>query len=96
MSLQVENLRPLKFRCFILILVVLSVGMGPAENSEKIAELFGIPIEDTGFIKQFMMPSDTVQRCMLPGIYVAGTANCTAGYTDSVASGWISQQCGHI
>jgi len=86
MSLQVENSETSEVQVLHPDLVVLSVGMGPAENSEKIAELFGIPIEDTGFIKPVHDAIDTVAT-FCPGIYVAGTATAPRDIPDSVASG---------
>ena len=86
MSLQVENSETSEVQVLHPDLVVLSVGMGPAENSEKIAELFGIPIEDTGFIKPVHDAIDTVAT-LCPGIYVAGTATAPRDIPDSVASG---------
>jgi heterodisulfide reductase subunit A len=86
MSLQVENSETSEVQVLHPDLVVLSVGMGPAENSEKIAELFGIPIEETGFIKPVHDAIDTVAT-LCPGIYVAGTATAPRDIPDSVASG---------
>jgi heterodisulfide reductase subunit A len=86
MSLQVENSETSEVQMLHPDLVVLSVGMGPAGNSEKIAELFGIPIEDTGFIKPVHDAIDTVAT-LCPGIYVAGTATAPRDIPDSVASG---------
>jgi len=86
MSLQVENSETSEVQVLHPDLVVLSVGMGPAENSEKIAELLGIPIEDTGFIKPVHDAIDTVAT-LCPGIYVAGTATAPRDIPDSVASG---------
>jgi len=86
MSLQVENSETAEVQVLHPDLVVLSVGIGPAENSEKIAELFGIPIEDTGFIKPVHDAIDTVAT-LCPGIYVAGTATAPRDIPDSVASG---------
>jgi len=86
MSLQVENSETSEVQVLRPGLVVLSVGIGPAENSEKIAELFGIPIENTGFIKPVHDAIDTVAT-LCPGIYVAGTASAPRDIPDSVASG---------
>jgi heterodisulfide reductase subunit A len=86
MSLQVENSETSEVQVLHPDLVVLSVGIGPAENSEKIAELFGIPVEDTGFIKPVHDAIDTVAT-LCPGIYVAGTASAPRDIPDSVASG---------
>ena len=51
MTLQVENSETSEVQVLHPDLVVLSVGIGPAEKTGKIAERFGIPLEDTGFIK---------------------------------------------
>jgi len=86
MSLQVENSETSEVQVLHPDLVVLSVGIGPAEKSEKIAERLGIPLEDTGFIKPVHDAVDTVAT-LCPGIYVAGTATAPRDIPDSVASG---------
>jgi heterodisulfide reductase subunit A len=62
------------------------VGMGPAEKTGQIAERFGIPVEDTGFIKPVHDAMDTVAT-IRPGVYLAGTATAPRDIPDSVASG---------
>ena len=86
MSLQVENSETSDVQVLHPDLVVLSVGIGPAEKSEHIAELFKIPLEDTGFIRPVHDALDTVAT-LCPGIYVAGTASAPRDIPDSVASG---------
>jgi heterodisulfide reductase subunit A2 len=86
MSLQVEDSETSEVLVLHPDLVVLSVGIGPAEKSDKTAERFGIPIEDTGFIKPANDAVDTVGT-LYPGIYVAGTATAPRDIPDSVASG---------
>jgi len=86
MSLQVENSETAEVQVLHPDLVVLSVGIGPSERSGEIAERFGIPLEDTGFIKTVHDAVDTVAT-LCPGIYVAGTATAPRDIPDSVASG---------
>jgi heterodisulfide reductase subunit A len=86
MSLQVENSETAEVQVLHPDLVVLSVGIGPSEKSGEIAERFGIPLEETGFIKTVHDAVDTVAT-LCPGIYVAGTATAPRDIPDSVASG---------
>jgi len=86
MSMQVENSETAEVQVLQPDLVVLSVGIGPSERSGEIAERFGIPLEDTGFIKTVHDAVDTVAT-LCPGIYVAGTATAPRDIPDSVASG---------
>ena len=85
-SLQVENSETSEVQVLRPDLVVLSVGIGPSEKSEEIAERFGIPLEDSGFVKTVHDAVDTVAT-LCPGIYVAGTATAPRDIPDSVASG---------
>jgi heterodisulfide reductase subunit A len=86
MTMQVENSETSEVQALHPDLVVLSVGIGPAEKTGQIAERFGIPLEDTGFIKPLHDAVDTVAT-LRPGIYVAGTATAPRDIPDSVASG---------
>jgi heterodisulfide reductase subunit A len=86
MTMQVENSETSEVLVLHPELVVLSVGMGPAEKTGQIAERFGIPVEDTGFIKPVHDAMDTVAT-IRPGIYLAGTATAPRDIPDSVASG---------
>jgi heterodisulfide reductase subunit A len=65
-------------------LVVLSVGIGPADDTVKIAERLGIPVEETGFIKPVHDAVETVAT-IRPGIYVAGTTTAPKDIPDTVA-----------
>ena len=85
-SLQIENSETSEVQVLHPDLVVLSVGIGPSEKSEKFAERVGITLEDTGFIKPVHDAVDTVAT-LCPGIYVAGTATAPRDIPDSVASG---------
>jgi len=67
-------------------LVVLSIGMGPAESLDGLARKMGIALEDTGFVKTVHDAMDTTAT-LRPGIYVAGTAVAPKDIPDSVASG---------
>jgi heterodisulfide reductase subunit A len=86
MTLQVENSETSEVQVLHPDLVVLSVGIGPAEKTGQIAERFGIPLEDTGFIKPLHDAVNTVAT-LRPGIYIAGTATAPRDIPDSVASG---------
>ena len=86
MSLQVENSETSEVHNLHPDLVVLSVGIGPPQNAAGIAERFGIPLEDTGFIRTVHDAVDNVAT-LCPGIYVAGTATAPKDIPDSVASG---------
>jgi heterodisulfide reductase subunit A len=86
MSVQVENSETSEVHVLHPDLVVLSVGIGPAEKSGQIAERFKVPLENTGFIKPVHDAFDTVAT-LCPGIYVAGTASAPRDIPDSVASG---------
>jgi heterodisulfide reductase subunit A len=86
MSLQVENSETSEVHNLHSDLVILSVGIGPPRNAAEIAERFGIPLEDTGFIRTVHDAVDTVAT-LCPGIYVAGTATAPKDIPDSVASG---------
>jgi heterodisulfide reductase subunit A len=86
MTMQIENSETCEVQELHPDLVVLSVGIGPAEKTSQIAEQFGIPLEDTGFIRPLHDAMDTVAT-VRPGIYVAGTAMAPKDIPDSVASG---------
>ena len=86
MTIQVENSETSEVQVLHPDLVVLSVGIGPSEKTGEIAERFGIPLEDSGFIKPVHDAVDTVAT-VRPGIYVAGTTTAPRDIPDSVASG---------
>ncbi|MDD5188330.1 MAG: FAD-dependent oxidoreductase, partial [Methanoregula sp.] len=86
LSLQVENSETSEVQILHPDLVVLSVGIGPAEPGSLTTERFGIPVETTGFIRPLNDALDTVGT-LRPGIYVAGTATAPRDIPDSVASG---------
>jgi heterodisulfide reductase subunit A len=95
MMMQVENSETSEVLVLHPDLVVLSVGIGPAENTEKIAERFKIPLEETGFFKPVHDAVDTVTT-LCPGIYVAGTATAPRDIPDSVASGGTAAMRAYI
>jgi heterodisulfide reductase subunit A len=86
MLIQVENSETSEVLVLHPDLVVLSIGMEPADKIAELAEKFGIPLEDTGFIQPANDAVDTVGT-LRPGIYVAGTATAPRDIPDSVASG---------
>jgi len=84
--LQVEDSETANVQLLHPELVVLSVGMGPAESLPDLAGRFGIALEETGFVKTVHDALDTTST-LRPGIYVAGTAVAPKDIPDSVASG---------
>ena len=84
--LQLENTETGEVQVLRPDLVVLSVGMEPAPSLAVLAEKFGIPLEETGFVKTVHDALDTTAT-LRPGIYVAGTAIAPKDIPDSVASG---------
>jgi heterodisulfide reductase subunit A len=84
--LQVENSETSEVQVMHPDLVVLSVGMGPAESLDGLARKMGIALEETGFVKTVHDALDTTAT-IRPGIYVAGTAVAPKDIPDSVASG---------
>ncbi len=59
-------------------LVVLSVGIMPNEDTEKISSVFNIPLNEDGFL------DDTAANT--PGVFVTGTASGPQGIADTIAS----------
>lgn len=86
MTMQIENSETGVVQELNPDLVVLSVGIGPAEKTSQIAERLGIPLEDSGFMRPLHDSMDTVAT-VRPGIYVAGTTTAPRDIPDSVASG---------
>ena len=86
MVLQVEDSETGEVHVLHPDLVVLSVGIRPADAGEGLAEKLGVTLEATGFIRPVNDAVDTVAT-LRPGIYVAGTATAPRDIPDSVASG---------
>jgi heterodisulfide reductase subunit A len=86
MVLQVEDSETGTVHVLHPDLVVLSVGIRPAEGGNALAEKLGVTLEDTGFIRPVNDALDT-NATLRPGIYVAGTATAPRDIPDSVASG---------
>ena len=86
MILQVENSETSELHVLHPDLVVLSVGIRPADGGAALAEKLGVALEDTGFIRPVNDAVDTVAT-LRPGIFVAGTATAPRDIPDSVASG---------
>jgi heterodisulfide reductase subunit A len=86
MLVQIENSETSEVLVLHPDLVVLSIGMEPADKTAELAEKFGIPVEETGFIQPEHDAVDTVGT-LRPGIYVAGTTTAPRDIPDSVASG---------
>ncbi|MDD1694857.1 MAG: FAD-dependent oxidoreductase, partial [Methanoregula sp.] len=86
MTLQVEDSETSEVHVLHPELVVLSVGISPAETSAAFAEKLGIARDEAGFIRSVHDAVDTVST-LRPGIYVAGTATAPKDIPDSVAAG---------
>jgi len=86
MVLQVEDSETSELHVLHPDLVVLSVGIGPADTNAALAEKLGVAREETGFIRPLDDAIDTTAT-LRPGIYVAGTATAPRDIPDSVASG---------
>ena len=86
MVVQVEDSESSQLLTLRPELVVLSVGIGPSEDTGRFAEMLGIPREDTGFVRPLNDALDTTGT-IRPGIYVAGTVTAPRDIPDSVASG---------
>ncbi len=86
MVLQVEDSETGEVHILHPDLVVLSVGIRPADAGPALAEKLGVACEDTGFIRPTNDAVDTVST-LRPGIFVAGTATAPRDIPDSVASG---------
>ena len=67
-------------------LVVLSVGMEPAKDSDEIASALGISKDESGFFGQENMKLNPVGT-IKPGIYIAGAAVSPKDIPDSVMQG---------
>jgi heterodisulfide reductase subunit A len=84
LAIRVENTETGEVELLTPGLVILSVGMEPAFDSEKIAEMCEIPLEEAGFFSSTDDKVDTVAT-IKPGIYVAGTAISPKDIPDCVA-----------
>jgi heterodisulfide reductase subunit A len=84
MTLQVENTETEEFLILHPDLIILSVGLGPAEDIRKISENLRIPLEEEGFIRPLDAKINTVAT-IRPGIYAAGTAVSPRDIPDCVA-----------
>jgi heterodisulfide reductase subunit A len=86
MTIRIENTETGKMEEIRPELVVLSVGLSPAQDSEAIAARCGIPVEKTGFFTSL----DEKINCIAtikPGIYIAGTSVSPKDIPDCVAQG---------
>ena len=84
--MQVENTETAEVQVLHPDLVVLSIGIGPADSTTGLARRFSLQQQETGFIKPVNDAVDTVAT-IRPGIYVAGTVTAPRDIPDSVASG---------
>lgn len=85
MTLQVEDTETSEIHVLHPDLVVLSVGIRPADAGAAFAEKLRVACEVTGFIRPENDAVNTVAT-LRPGIYVAGTATAPRDIPDSVAS----------
>ncbi len=86
MTIRVENTETGNMEELRPDLVVLSVGISPARDSETIAARCGIPIDKTGFFTSLDEKVDCVAT-IKPGIYIAGASVSPKDIPDSVAQG---------
>lgn len=70
----------------LMDMVVLSVGMEPAEGTTEMARVFNLPLEHHGWIGTRGGPLDTVST-LVDGIFACGAATGPADLEDSVSSG---------
>ncbi|MCE5297705.1 MAG: CoB--CoM heterodisulfide reductase iron-sulfur subunit A family protein [Methanoregulaceae archaeon] len=86
MEIRIENTETGRMEDLRPELVVLSVGLSPAQDSAAVAVRCGIPVEKTGFFTSL----DEKINCIAtikPGIYIAGAAVSPKDIPDSVAQG---------
>lgn len=86
MEIRIENTETGRMEELRPELVVLSVGLSPAQDSAAVAVRCGIPVEKTGFFTSL----DEKINCIAtikPGIYIAGAAVSPKDIPDSVAQG---------
>jgi heterodisulfide reductase subunit A len=86
MMVRVENTETGEMVTIHPDLVVLSVGMEPADDLSGLTQMLGLPVDTTGFLSiedQKVAPV----RTLVPGIYVAGTATAPRDIPDCVAQG---------
>jgi len=86
LAFQVENTETGEIEALRPGLVVLSVGIQPADATAALAERLGIDREKSGFFRSAHDALDTVGT-IRPGIYVAGAAIAPKDIPDSVSSG---------
>ncbi len=74
-------------------MVVLSPAIIPAENTEKLAKILNIPLDETGFFKEIHEKLDPVST-PIEGIYIAGCASGPKNILESVIQSQAA--CGKI
>lgn len=84
MAIRVEDTETGEMEMLDPDLVVLSVGLEPCSDTEKLAEQFSIPREETGFLKPLDDKINTIAT-VKPGIYLAGTVTSPRDIPDCVA-----------
>jgi heterodisulfide reductase subunit A len=86
LMIRVENTETGKMEELHPELVVLSVGLEPAQDSGALARKCGIPVGESGFYQSLQDKVDAVAT-VVPGIYIAGTAVSPRDIPDCVAQG---------
>ena len=84
--IRVENTETGKMEELRPELVVLSVGLSPARDSESTASRCGISLDKTGFFTSLDEKIDCIAT-IKPGIYIAGASVSPKDIPDSVAQG---------
>jgi len=67
-------------------MVVLSVGLEPGEDTEKLARMLGIPLSDGGWLEEYNYNTDSTGT-FKGGIAIAGTCQGPKDIPDAVAQG---------
>jgi len=86
MEIRIENTETGRMEEIRPDLVILSVGLSPAEDSAAIAAHCGIPVEKTGFFTSLDEKIDSIAT-IKPGIYIAGASVSPKDIPDSVTQG---------
>ena len=60
-------------------LIILSVGLSPNPDNKKFSKMFGVNLDENGFII-----TDQSGRTNIPGIYAAGTSNSPNSIKNSI------------
>ncbi len=65
-------------------MVVLSIGLSPAEGNRELGEMLSIPLDENGFVEEMNVKTNPIDT-PTDGIFVAGVAEGPKDIPDSVA-----------